>query len=221
MKFAKKVFLGFLPMFLAVVLVVALVVSGCSFPGFVSKTEALLPVFMQGFMNIMGIVALATGNPAAIGAADKAIATGAEAAAQAALTELCGSPAPGAAQCDTGSLVGQYQAAPAASKATLLGKIDTLLSVVSQNLNAVLGIAHIFDAALQATISSGLMLLLGTLISIQNLWPAPSAPAASARASVRAALPRSVVVSKSIPSCSSFVKSMNRVLVGYPALQLR
>jgi hypothetical protein len=67
------------------------------------------------------------------------------------------------------SLISDYKTAPNAS---ILTKIDAALTDVQTNLSSVLSAAHIKDAALQATISTGISLALTVLSTIQLLIPA-------------------------------------------------
>lgn len=206
--------------FFASVVTVALVAAGCTFASFVSQTEKLLPVVVQGVISIGNIIALATQNPA-IAASDKAIMTTASATVTSTLQELCGQPAAGATTCDTGSLVGQYQGAPASSKATLLEKIDTAIGIVNQNLTQILNTAHIFDATLASQIAEGVGFALSTILSIQSLWPAPTPTAAQTRMEARAKLPVGLVVPKHPPSRKDFVKHFNKTFASFPQYALR
>lgn len=84
------------------------------------------------------------------------------------------------------TVLAEYNAAPAANKTTVLGRVDTALNSLVGSLENLLREFGVGSHADQATGLSALMLLIATLSGIQATLPVPGAAAARAR---RAAMP--------------------------------
>jgi hypothetical protein len=148
---------------LAITLSAMLIVSGCS-TSWVQVAVNDLPVLVQIATSILGIVAAAQGK----GAVDPAVAAKVQIVAGQVKSDLE----------LVQSLVAAYQSAAAADKPGLLSKVDSALSSVQSNLNALLAAAHVNNAALQATIAASVGLAITTVLAIQSLIPAPAAKGA-------------------------------------------
>lgn len=88
--------------------------------------------------------------------------------------------------------------------ATVLAKIDAALTDVQTNLASVLSAAHIKDAALQATIATGISLAISVVSTIQLLIPAAVSSKRDAalavgvsRATAKASIPQKIRVTDS------------------------
>jgi hypothetical protein len=158
--------------FVVALLVVTIVVGGCSFANFVAAAEADLPVVIQMVSNITSIVA--PGVSVAIQAAGGLT--------LASLQLLCGSPVPGSTKCDATSLVGQYQASPdSATQATLLQKIDAALTTANAHITEMLSLAKGLPQAVGASIVVGIGLALQTVVALISLVPVAKVAAAGNR----------------------------------------
>jgi hypothetical protein len=111
---------------LVLVISLSLVLVGCNFASFVEAAEKDLPIVVSIVTNITNIMAPGISAAIQIGST----------AALASLAIVCGTPAPGATQCDATSLVGQYQtASDQAIKLSLLQKIQVALSAANSKLS--------------------------------------------------------------------------------------
>ena len=142
---------------LAVAMSAVLIVAGCS-TSWIQIALNDLPVLTQIAVNIASILAVAqkqaTVDP---NTANQIQAVSSQ--IQAGLTTVQ-------------NLITSYQSAPAASKATILGQIDTALGAVQGQLNNILQVAHIANPQLQATVTGAVTLALATIVAIQSLVPA-------------------------------------------------
>lgn len=120
---------------------------------------------------------------------------------------------------DLKAAVTAYQQAPAANKATLLGKVSTVLSDIEANLQAFWSNLTVPDAKLESTIQDLLGVIVTTLLGFGTQLPAAAAtPAIQARASLKRTVP-------GVPqrrSVREFKSAFNDVLVknGYPEHKL-
>ena len=151
--------------FVAIALSAAMVVTACN-TSWISTALADLPVLVQIAENIAAIVAATQGQ-----SGNTQIATQIQAVAVTAKTGLLAIQA----------LVNSYNSAPAAQRATILGQIDTGLTVVQANLQQILSAARILNPQLQATITGIVTLAEGTLLAIQTLVPAAKAGSKAAQ----------------------------------------
>ena len=106
-----------------------------------------------------------------------------------------------AALATTQALITDYKASP---NTTTLGKIDAALTDLQQNLSQVLQVAQIKNAALQATIATGVALALSVISAIQLLIPPQVTASHGAalsvtvdRAIAKKAIPQQIVVANS------------------------
>ena len=166
---------------LAGVLALSLVVSGCS-TAWIDTAIADVPVVLQIVTSIIGIVQTAQGSedPSTVNAANAVAAQ-----AKADLQQLQ-------------VLVNDYQAAAAADKPNLVGKIDAALATAQKDLAGVLSVFHVKNQNLQLTIATSVGLALSTLAAIQALIPAQAA-----KVSAKAAKP---------PKASDLKKQFNTVV---------
>jgi len=143
----------------------ALIVTGCSFASFVAAAEADLPVVIQMVSNLTSLAIPGFTLPLQAGGA----------LALASLQILCGTPAPGAKQCDPTSLVGQYQTATdTATRMSLLQKCQAALLTANGHISSILQLASGLPPADGAAIVTGLGLALSTVTAILSMIP-PSA----------------------------------------------
>lgn len=149
----------------AAVLPVSLFMSGCPFSaaGVLAALERYIPLGLQAFAGIVALI-----NPPAGSAINTAVLI-----AKALWT-------------DVQEAIATYNAAPAADKTTLLGRVDTGLQALLNGLTRLLSSLGLHSQTDQQTAVAALMLLIAVLSGIQAELPLPSAPAARAR---RAALP--------------------------------
>jgi phage-related protein len=109
---------------------------------------------------------------------------------------------------DVAAAVQDYQDAPAANKATLLGKISTAIVAVQSELQTFWNDLNLPDGSLATTISNLLAVILSTLAAFL-----PSLPAAASSASARQANLRKVVpFTPQRRSVSQFRKAFDAVL---------
>lgn len=161
---------------------VALILSGCTFQGFLVKAEQDLPIVLQIITNITGIVA--PGVSVGVAVAGKL--------AQAGLQVVCGNPAPGATTCDPTSLIGQYSASKSTS---VLGKIEAGFADVQAHLQDMLTAARVLDQAHRDTITGAVTLAETTLLALESLIPTSTpatTPTVAARRTARANIKLSV-----------------------------
>ena len=147
----------------------------CSFASFASAAESDIPVVIQMISNITNIVAPGV----------SAILATAGATAVATLVVLCGSPAPGATQCDPTSMVGQYQAATGAAKTTLLQKIQAALTAANNSITAMLNIAKGLPTSVAAAIVTAIGVALQTVTLLISLVPVAVSTSLGAMSSVQ------------------------------------
>jgi len=153
---------------LAVVLVLALAVTGCS-AQWISVALADLPVLTQMALNIAALVAtLESGKQ--LSAAESAAIQNISAEAGKDLTLLQ-------------TLYNQYKANP--DNATLQ-KIESVIGDINQNLPALLQAAHVSDPTLSARVTAAVNLILTTVNSFAQLIPQTATPAAVSTRSMRA-----------------------------------
>lgn len=124
-----------------------------------------------------------------------------------------------AALATTQALIQDYKAAPST---TVLGKIDAALTDLQQNLSQVLQAAQIKNAALQATIATGISLALSVISAIQLLIPPQVAASHGAALSVTVdrALAKSAIPQQIVVANSTTIKLMYNVVAsscGYSA----
>lgn len=146
----------------AIALSAAMVVTACN-TSWISTALADLPVLVQIAENIAAIVGAAQGQ-----AGNSQTAAEIQAAAATAKTGLLAIQA----------LVNSYDAAPAAQKSDILGRIDAGLTAVQSNLQQILTAARVLNPQLQATITGIVTLAQGTLLAIQTLVPSQKVGAA-------------------------------------------
>jgi len=156
MRHASKIALVF-------ILAVSLTTMGCS-TSWINTALQDLPVLVQIATSILQIVSAAQGN----GTLDPATATSITTISNQVKSDLT----------LIQSLVTQYQASPSP---TLLGQIDSALTAVQGNLNAILTAFHVSNSALQTTITTSIGLALTVVVAIQSLVPLPPSPAPAAR----------------------------------------
>jgi len=180
-----------LPVFLAV-LILALVLSGCTFASFVAAAEADVPVVQQMITNITNIIA--PGISPDIAAAG--------ALALSALVLLCGNPSLTATQCDPTSLVGQYQASNS-TDTTILAKIQAVLQTVNTHITAMLNLAKGLSASVGASIVAAIGVALTTVTSLMSL--------VGLKVALRTAAPTKDLL-KSVPEPGKLKKQFNAVV---------
>lgn len=179
-----------------------LMVAGCS-TSWITTAVDDIPTISNIVGSVLSIVAL--GNPALSPELSALINAGLQAASAALVTVQ--------------SLISDYKTAPNAS---ILTKIDAALTDVQTNLSSVLSAAHIKDAALQATISTGISLALTVLSTIQLLIPATvsSRKSAALNVSVDRSQAKNAVPQKISVVPSNTLKMMYNVVAsscGYSA----
>lgn len=139
--------------FLAVVLSLSLLATGCS-AQWVSVALADLPVLTQMALNLAALAATLQSGKQLTAAETMAIQNiSAEASKDLTLLQ---------------ALYNTYKASPSADT---LQKIETLLQDTNQNLPALLQAAHISDPALSARISAAVNLILTSVSSFASLMP--------------------------------------------------
>jgi hypothetical protein len=110
---------------------------------------------------------------------------------------------------DLKAAVNSYESAPAANKATLLGKVSTVLASVEANLQAFWSNLSIPDQKLESTVQGLLGVVVTTLLGFGTQLPAPAAtPAIAARASLR----RTINLPPQKRSVAAFKKDFNAIL---------
>jgi hypothetical protein len=73
-----------------------------------------------------------------------------------------------------GDAIAEYMAAPAASKATLIGKIQTALTAVSDNISNFLAALNLSGNPLIAVVSGLAQIILSTIAGFLSLLPVPA-----------------------------------------------
>lgn len=155
-----------------------------------------IPVGLQAFVSIIGILSGAGVIPLGTGAAIDAII----ALVKAAFADV---------QVD----ITNYENAPAAEKATLLGKISTALAILESNLQQFWNDLSIPDAKLSALIQGLLGVILSTLAAFSSQLPAPVAtPQLEEMQKKRAALSKTITVAPQKMSVKQFKKMFNEKL---------
>jgi hypothetical protein len=152
----------------------AVLMEGCNATTWITMALNDLPVILQIITSILAVIGAAKGS---VSASAMAIAQKAANDASAALLE---------AQ----TFIKQYQAN---SSTTLLGQIDDALTTAQSQLGAILGVLHVTDTALQATLAAGIGSALTIIVAIQALVPVT--PVATVK---RAELAKSTVDDQSI-----------------------
>lgn len=167
--------------------------AGCSFESIFATISAFVPV---GLSALAGIIALIPGL---------SVASPILLAVKAAFADLS-------------AIVTEYQNAPSADKATLLGKITTALSAVIDNFQTFVSSLSIPSGV--ATLVEGFAsLILSTLEGFANaLTPTATAPAIQARLSTR-----TIQVSPARRSVKDFKKQWNALASanGHPEVELQ
>lgn len=146
----------------AVVLVLALAV-GCT-AAWIQTAINDAPVVIQIVTSIMQIASTAT---TAITPGDAVVA---QTVANEAVADLKTAQA----------LINNYQSAPASAQPGILNQIDAALQAAQSNMAQILTDLHIKDPALQAEISGGIGIAIGTVEAMATLIPKP--PTAGKRA---------------------------------------
>jgi hypothetical protein len=151
-----------------------------------------VPAVLQIVQSVLSIVALAQQK----GGVDPAVASTVRQLAAQATADLQ------LAQ----QLVADYQAAAAADKPAVLGKVRAALQAAVTDLNGILSAAHIKDANTQAAIATGLQLALTTVVAILALVPQSPVVAGAKQAKPVSAKP---------PSPQALRKAWNASAVRY------
>lgn len=120
-----------------------------------------------------------------------------------------------AAFADLDAIVQQYESAPAASKATLLGKISTAISAVMSELQQFWNDANLPDGSLALTIEGVLQIILSTLAAFLPLLgsAAPVAGGFGAEAYGRKKLTRTITFTATKRTQKKFKADVNAVFV--------
>lgn len=145
----------------AIVTPVAMTQAGCS-AAWIQTALNDLPILVQIAQSILGIVSAAQGK----GQIDPAMATQVQTITGQVKDSLV----------LLQNLVNSYQSASASARSGILSQIDSALTAVQGNLNAIMSAFHINNPALQATISTAVGLSLSVLLAIQSLVPPPPSP---------------------------------------------
>ncbi|HVI06996.1 MAG TPA: hypothetical protein VND65_01755 [Candidatus Binatia bacterium] len=158
---------------LVVVLSLSLVLIGCNFASFVEAAEKDLPIVLSIVTNITNIMAPGVSPLLQLGGT----------AALTSLAIVCGTPAPGATQCDATSLVGQYQAATdQATKLSLLQKIQVALTAANSKLSDSLNVLSTVGANVPANavdaIRVSIALAQTTIAAVISMIPSSASPTA-------------------------------------------
>jgi hypothetical protein len=140
--------------------------EGCAPASWIDVAIKDLPIVINIATTVATIVADALGG----GVLSPAIAAAIQAAAKAAQVALA----------LVQQLVADYQANPSAS---IIQKIETALTDVQSQLNAILDAAHIDNAALRATISGIIGLALTVVAALISILPQPKPVPAGAKVS--------------------------------------
>ena len=101
--------------------------------------------------------------------------------------------------------VADYQSAPAANKATMLGKISTALQVAENDIGKFWQSLSIPDANLAATIAGLLGIIVSTLAGFAVKLPAPPA-------SMKAVIPPALAAAPKARTAKEFKKDFNNIL---------
>jgi len=188
-----------------------LVLAGCGvhFASFISTAESDLPVIIQTVVNVLDSIAPQLNSSIVMSLGASTLAT---------LKLLCGSPAPGAMQCDAASLVGEYHAAPTT---TLLLKIQSALSAINANLNQIIGIVQGLVNVPQSVvlaIDGAFGIALTIINAILSLAPA----AARALKVVLAPNPSDVPSTPTAPlTRAELVRRINAAFASFPKAQVQ
>lgn len=150
--------------------------EGCNATQWITTVLNDLPTVLQVISSIIAIIGAAQGS---VEAAALAVAQKAAADATAALK---------AAQ----AFVTQYQAN---AQPGLLNQIDDALSTAQAQLGSILGVLHINNQTLQATLAAGIGAALTAIVAIQALVPPPPA-ATSARLAMHKVSDNSAVIKR-------------------------
>lgn len=120
---------------------------------------------------------------------------------------------------DLQTAVKNYETAPDASKATLLGKVSTVISVLAGSITSFWNDVKIPDPKIASTAQGLLEIVLSTLAGFQTQLPLPAATGAQARTYMLAGRPIKAVRR----TAKQFKTDYNAVLAtnGYPQYALR
>lgn len=121
-----------------------------------------------------------------------------------------------AAFADVSAAIADYENAPAADKATFLGKVSTTLSAVVAELNHFWGDLNIPDSKLASLIEGLLGIIVSTLAAFIAQVPAPPTPTPAVATKKR------IVVAPQKRSPTQFRKAFNQLVIagGYPQNQI-
>ena len=114
-----------------------------------------------------------------------------------------------AAFVDLQTAVDAYEAAPAADKATLLGKVSTALSILEAQIQQFWNDLHLPDGNLATLVSGLLGIILSVLAGFATQLPAPAPTPQVAKAK---ALPNVIPVTPNKMSAGAFKKAFNAKL---------
>ena len=194
---------------LVILIGMALIITGCGFASFVAAAEADLPVAISAVSNILAFVLPGIGS---------SLATSIGQAMLQSLVVLCGNPVAGATKCDPNSLIGQYVVAPSA---TLLQKIQVLLSDVNSKIAQIISIANGVITVPQIVVlavTGGFAIVLQVINAVMS-W----IPAAAAKFGFSLAIGMAVTNPTGVPltptqppSRANLVKQINAALHSYP-----
>jgi hypothetical protein len=113
-----------------------------------------------------------------------------------------------AAWADVQAAIAAYDAAPAASKATLAGKISTALTVVQQEIQQFWSDVKIPDSSLANTVAGLLGLIVSTIAGFLAALPPASTPAVAARP-----LTKTLSITPAKLTVSQFRTKFNAILI--------
>jgi len=114
-----------------------------------------------------------------------------------------------AAFADLNAAITAYQAAPSASKASYLGKLSTVLSVLQANIQQFWNDLKIPDAKMASTVQGLLGIILSTLAGFSESLPTPAPTPSALKA---ASLPNRLSVAPQKRTPSQFKKAFNQEL---------
>jgi hypothetical protein len=121
----------------------------------VTQAEEIVAAVLPAITNIITLVGLAEGN---VSAKDLSIITNSAAQANTALQTV-------------GTLIDQYNAAPAEQKAGILAQINTAISTAQANIASILPQLHITDPASQQKVVAIIGVVQEEIASLQGLLP--------------------------------------------------
>lgn len=191
--------------FITTLFMSALGMAGCSFASIEAQIKIYLPIAVTAISNLLNLLGSVGVIPLGTGTAAAALVETINAAVVAAL-----------------QAIDEYENDPAADKATLIGKIVSILKAISDNVSSFVSALNLTGNPIISTVTAVVSVIVSTLAGfIQSLMPATPAPVtakAVSRPVTVGGVP--VAIAPKRRDRKQFVSDYNTAMSKYPQFEI-